>query len=146
MRLTTIYVPTGGGSVPEVWSGERSIRFSKSMHHVQVLLMPLKDGYRAAVSELGYLDSYDLKGFRLRMLSAVARGLGSDDFKVEFTLSKDLKALFQSCARCGGTARIDVDGVFAQYMANVYDSVDFSQRGSSTCPDCQGLGVDIPDF
>ena len=116
------------------------------MRRIQVLILPLSDGFRAAASGLGLLDSHVVVGFRERISDAVSRALGSTAFRLEFTLSKDLKPLYAACAQCRGTEHIDIDGVFVQYMSSVYDTVDFSKKGSQMCPNCEGLGVEIPGF
>ena len=113
---------------------------------MHVLLMPLQNGFRAAISGFGMLDDVSLEGFRARIHDAVAQALGHQDFDLDFSLSRDLKPKFPVCIRCAGSERVETDRVFVQNMSSMYDEVDFNQKGSQLCPDCEGFGVTIPGF
>jgi len=106
--------------------------------------MPLDDGYRAASGNL-ILDSYDLAGFGSRFEELLAARMGST-VEVEWGLSKNLKPQFHACRTCNGHERVEIEGVGLQNMRDDYDSIDFTKHGTTTCPTCRGLGVEIRNF
>jgi hypothetical protein len=116
------------------------------MRTIQVLLMRLDDGYRAVAQGFGMLDGYTLEGFRSRIREAITKRLRSEAFEFEFALSPDLRPDYPACARCGGTERVETDGIAGQYLSSEFGSIDWSKRATVTCPTCEGLGVFIANF
>ncbi len=68
------------------------------MRTIQILLMPLEDGYRAAVQGFGMLDSHSLDWFRHRIYEAIMKRVGPEPVELEFALSNDLRPHYPTCA------------------------------------------------
>ena len=125
-------------------SARRSV-YTNGMSTITVLIMPLKDGFRAAVGGSS-VDSYTLRGFGREIEEALYRNRG-DDIDIVFALSNDLKPHFAACSRCGGRERVEIPGTVAgQTMKNEFSEIDFSKLATQTCPECKGLGAQIPGF
>jgi hypothetical protein len=112
------------------------------MRPIQIHLAALENGeFRATGNHVLPITTTSIQGFRSSIHDAVAKALGNDDFKLEFSLSPDLEARFSRCPRCQGATRIEGDYVPAQY-----GNLDLQKKGMQQCSDCEGTGVTIPGF
>jgi hypothetical protein len=115
------------------------------MQAATVLIMPLKDGFRAVVGGT-VLDSHTLDGFGTRIESALRENI-ADGVEIDYALSGDIRKTLPPCSVCHGKERVELDGtVGAQMFEGVYSAIDFSKRATGTCPNCRGLGTEIPRF
>jgi hypothetical protein len=115
------------------------------MREPHFLIMPLGTGYLAASNSNGQYRSEALAGFGDLIRQEMRRRLGSN-VRVEFSLAESLRSQFSPCETCHGTGDVKNDGVAAQFFANDFGTMDFSEKAMTTCAACAGLGVRIPDF
>ncbi|MFA6958918.1 MAG: hypothetical protein WC538_23855 [Thermoanaerobaculia bacterium] len=116
------------------------------MQQLEVLIMSMETGYRAAGNGFRAIDVPSLVGFR-KVLGEYIHGLAvGSEVRIEFVLSPGLRSQFIDCSACSGRGRVSVEDVRAQYLADVGDAVDLTQRDTDLCQACEGLGVVIPGF
>lgn len=121
--------------------------YNVSMRYVDILIVPADSGFEACVQGSGlqggrmFLES--LMGARLRIRSAAALDA---DTECRFSLSPNLKSRYAPCPRCDGTEVVEAEWAAAQFMNSASDRIDLITRAKITCPNCEGLGVDIPGF
>jgi hypothetical protein len=115
------------------------------MKELTVLLMPVERGYLASVGRL-VLDTDSLTGFGARVEKLLRARCDGEELEVEWALSPDLKPILPVCATCNGSAKVEVDGIAGQYLADEFSKIDWTKRAQGTCPACKGLGADVPQF
>jgi len=115
------------------------------MRDIQILIMPLQDGFRAVGNEFAPVDTYSLAGFR-RVLAGAIDSRFADPVRIELLLSLELRRSYPLCGGCHGAGEVSIPEAGAQYLDISVGTLDFTISSATTCQRCEGTGVNIPGF
>jgi hypothetical protein len=103
--------------------------------------MPLGTHYRAISNGLGWINLESLSGLNGKIRDHVRRRLGTDEFELDLLLSNSLRPRYPPCVKCKGATRVETNAVRSHY-----GRLNFKKSSTLTCPQCEGLGVILPNL